>query len=223
MLVLRSPISATALSLHLPHPRIMSISYAEAAALRKAAQRAGRPRTLRPRSTAPEAGSLHREQPDPIQFSRVAKPGAYYERPRIKRDLPTVTSPWIGLAAFGLVGVAGWGAFLAYTTNQERLSSSVVRQILQNLRTSSLVREVLGDGVRPEPAWFLNGEPWVNGSINMLQGNVDFSMRVKGSKGAGTLYFTSIRREKGSAFEILRYKIICDDKTVINLPTSVSP
>ena len=36
----------------------------------------------------------------------------------------------------------------------------------------------------------------------MLQGTVDFSLRVKGSQGAGTLYFTSIRREKGHPFEI---------------------
>ncbi|EJD05808.1 DUF1783-domain-containing protein, partial [Fomitiporia mediterranea MF3/22] len=155
--------------------------------------------------------------PEPLSFQNVARPGAYYERPRIKRDLPIVSSPWLGLAAFGIVGVAGWGAFLAYSTNQERLSSSVVRQILLNLRESPLVREALGEGVRPEPTWYLNGDPWINGSINMLQGNVDISMRVKGSKGAGTLYFTSIRREKGQSFEILRFKIICDNKTVINL------
>lgn len=36
----------------------------------------------------------------------------------------------------------------------------------------------------------------------MLQGTVDISMRVKGSKGAGTLYFTSIRKEKGQPFTI---------------------
>ncbi|THU91711.1 hypothetical protein K435DRAFT_726936 [Dendrothele bispora CBS 962.96] len=39
-----------------------------------------------------------------------------------------------------------------------------------------------------------------------MQRNVDVSFRIKGSKGAGTLYFTSIRREKGSPFTILRFK-----------------
>ena len=43
----------------------------------------------------------------------------------------------------------------------------------------------------------------------MLQGSVDISMRVKGSKGAGTLYFTSIRREKGQNFEICESYHIC--------------
>ena len=77
----------------------MSISYAEAAALRKAAQKAARPRAaLRPRSTASEtvtggasASALHqKEQPEPVMFSNVARPGAYYERPHLKRDLPSV-------------------------------------------------------------------------------------------------------------------------------------
>ena len=75
---------------------------------------------------------------------------------------------------------------------------------------------------------------------NMLQGNVDVSFRVKGSKGAGTLYFTSIRKEKGQPFTVcesteaiilhiisdrlstVRYKIICDDGTTVNLPVGLS-
>jgi len=160
--------------------------------------------------------------PDPVEFSSVAKPGVYYERPRSKRDLPVVESQWRALVALGLAGIAGWGVFLLYATNQERLSSSVVRQILINLRQSDLVLGALGDSARPEPAWYLNGDPWIDGSINTLQGNIDISFRVKGSKGAGTLYFTSIRREKGQPFTILRFKIICDDGKIINLPSESS-
>lgn len=163
------------------------------------------------------------------------------------------------MLAFGLVGITGWGAFVFYATNQERLSSSVVRQILQNLRDSDIVRDSLGEAVRPEPAWYLNGDPWIEGAVscielnrscfailsiyllqtNMLQGNVDISFRVKGSKGAGKLYFTSIRKEKGRPFTVcelsshlnnlllkehmsVRYKIICDDGTTINLPVGLS-
>lgn len=97
-----------------------------------------------------------------------------------------------------------------------------MRQILQNLRDSDIVRESLGEAVRPEPAWYLNGDPWIEGAVscvelkkvlfpnsehlflqtNMLQGNVDISFRVKGSKGAGKLYFTSIRKEKGQPFTV---------------------
>lgn len=125
----------------------------------------------------------------------------------------------MGLAAFTALGLTGWGVFLSYAANQERVSSSVVRQILLNLRHSDLAREALGESIRPEPTWYLNGDPWVSGSvcrlislhtidllnffqISMLQGSVDISMRVKGSKGTGTLYFTSIRKEKGQPFTI---------------------
>lgn len=45
--------------------------------------------------------------------------------------------------------------------------------------------------------------------INMMQGSVDVSFRVKGSKAAGTLYFTSIRRSKGTQFSIRAYLTPC--------------
>ncbi len=76
-----------------------------------------------------------------------------------------------------------WAAFLAYAANQERLSSSATRRVLSGLRESEDVRTVLGDAVRPEPTWYLNGSPWVSGSVKMLQGNIDISFRVKGHKG----------------------------------------
>ena len=46
----------------------------------------------------------------------------------------------MGLLAFGLAGAASWGLFLSYATNQERLSSTVVRRVLQNIRASEMVR-----------------------------------------------------------------------------------
>lgn len=36
----------------------------------------------------------------------------------------------------------------------------------------------------------------------MLQGNIDLSFRLKGHKGSGTLYFTSVRKAKGEPFTI---------------------
>lgn len=58
-----------------------------------------------------------------------------------------------------------------------------MRRVLSELRESEDVRTVLGDAVRPEPTWYLNGSPWVSGSVKMLQGNIDVSFRVKGHKG----------------------------------------
>jgi hypothetical protein len=59
--------------------------------------------------------------------------------------------------------------------------------------------------------------------VKMLQGNIDISFRVKGHKGAGTVYFTSIRRERGGPFTTLRFKVIADDGTVILIPCEISP
>lgn len=41
----------------------------------------------------------------------------------------------------------------------------VVRTLLFNLRTSPLVTEMLGEGVRPKPFLF-GGEPWVHGTVS---------------------------------------------------------
>ena len=76
-----------------------------------------------------------------------------------------------------------------------------MRRVLSELRECEDVRAVLGDAVRPEPKWYLNGSPWVYGSVRvmlcmplpsahlracqvkMLQGNIDISFRVKGHNG----------------------------------------
>lgn len=57
--------------------------------------------------------------------------------------------------------------FLLFATNQERLASSIVKQIIQTVRENEELRDVLGDAIRPEPAWYLNGNPWISGSVSI--------------------------------------------------------
>jgi len=158
-----------------------------------------------------------KDLPPPETFSSTSRPRQYYSRPQ-PRDLPPYRRAWPGILAVCIGGVSAWAAFLAYAANQERLSSSAMRRVLSDLRDSEDVRAVLGNAVRPEPTWYLNGSPWVHGSVKMLQGNIDISFRVKGDKGAGTVYFTSIRRARGDLFRTLRFKIIADDGTIILMP-----
>ena len=54
---------------------------------------------------------------------------------------------------------------MAYVTNQEKLSSSVSRSILRAVREDPQLREVLGEVIRPQPEWWLNGDPWINGHV----------------------------------------------------------
>ncbi|KAH7920524.1 DUF1783-domain-containing protein [Leucogyrophana mollusca] len=157
------------------------------------------------------------QEPNVETFSAPSKPRLYYTRPTQHSDLPHVQKPWPFILAFATVGVSAWAAFLLFATNQEKLSSSVVKQILQNVRDNQELREMLGDAIRPEPAWYLNGDPWIHGAINLPQGNVDLSFRLKGHRGSGTLYFTSIRKAKGEAFTPLRFRVIGDDGRIINV------
>ncbi|KIY66402.1 DUF1783-domain-containing protein [Cylindrobasidium torrendii FP15055 ss-10] len=139
-------------------------------------------------------------------------------RPRpFKRDLPRMRRKWPAVLAFGALGLSAWVAFYTFATNQGKITSSVVQQSLRTVKHDPGAQEVIGEAIRFEPEWWLNGDPWILGSVNMLQGHVDLSFRVKGTKGAGTVYFTSIRRDKGMSFEIVRFKLIADNGTVVQI------
>lgn len=167
--------------------------------------------------TSPKPPLPPGQQPQVETFTSPSKPRLYYARPPTKSDLPKIKKRWPLLLAFATVGVAGWAVFLLFATNQERLASSIVKQIIQTVRENEELRDILGDAIRPEPAWYLNGNPWISGSINLPAGHVDVSFRLKGHRGNGTLYFTSIRRAKGEAFTPLRFRVICDDGKVVNV------
>ncbi|KAI0748465.1 cytochrome oxidase complex assembly protein 1-domain-containing protein [Daedaleopsis nitida] len=161
----------------------------------------------------------HKPLPEAETFDKTARPGLYYSRPS-PRDLPPLKSKWPAVLALGVVGVAAWAVFMVFVTNQEKLSSSIMQQIMNAVRESPELRAVIGEAIRPEPVWWMNGDPRIDGAIHIPGGNIDLSFRVKGHKGAGTLYFTSIRRAKGEPFQILRFKVIADDGTEVNVATA---
>jgi cytochrome c oxidase assembly factor 1 len=73
---------------------------------------------------------------------------------------------WPLITAFVALGIVGWAAFLLVATNQEKLSSSVVRQVLRTVKDNKEIKEMLGDAIRPQPEWWLNGDPWVQGAVS---------------------------------------------------------
>ncbi|KAH7107711.1 cytochrome oxidase complex assembly protein 1-domain-containing protein [Auriculariales sp. MPI-PUGE-AT-0066] len=138
--------------------------------------------------------------------------------PRPARPLPELKtwSPLLWLATSA--GLAGWVAFVLRTTNSERATSSVMRQVVFDIRQSDEVCAALGNEVQPENGSFVySGYPRVQGTMSLLQGKVDISFRVRGSLGAGTVYFTSIRKTKGRPFVILRFRVVCDNGTIVSL------
>jgi len=64
------------------------------------------------------------------------------------------------------MGLMGWAAFLLVVTNQEKLSSSVVRQIMRTVKDNKELKEMLGEAIRPQPEWWLNGDPWIEGAVS---------------------------------------------------------
>ena len=58
---------------------------------------------------------------------------------------------------------------MVFVTNQEKLSSSVMQQIMNALRESPDLRAVLGEAIRPEPVWWMNGDPWIDGAVRELE------------------------------------------------------
>ncbi|KAG8860537.1 hypothetical protein FRB96_003791 [Tulasnella sp. 330] len=156
----------------------------------------------------------------PKTFESAARPRPMYQRPKFAtRELPVIKTRWPLFVAVGVGAVSLWAGFLLYTTNQERLATSVIRQCILKLKRTQNpeLLESLGDHIVLEPVWWMLNEPWVNGQINMPRGHIDVSIRIIGSKGAGTLYFTSVRREKGAPFSTLRFKVITDAGKEIHL------
>ena len=64
--------------------------------------------------------------------------------------------------------MSAWAVFMVFVGNQERLSSSIMQQIMSTIRENAELREVIGEAVRPEPVWWMNGDPWINGAVRFL-------------------------------------------------------
>lgn len=47
---------------------------------------------------------------------------------------------------------------------------------METLRENAELREVLGEAVRPEPVWWLNGDPYIHGAVSLTFGSFDSSL-----------------------------------------------
>ncbi|KAJ7275437.1 cytochrome oxidase complex assembly protein 1-domain-containing protein [Mycena haematopus] len=142
-----------------------------------------------------------------------------YSNFRPHRPLPQIEKRWPTFLGIGVIVLTSWAGFLTYVTNETKVTSSVVKQILRTIKADPQLLETLGFAIRPQPEWWLNGYPIIHGQINQLQGNIDVRFRIKGSQGSGTVYFTSVRKAKGIPYEILRFRVIHDDGRVVEVPT----
>ena len=89
-----------------------------------------------------------------------------------------------------ILGGSAWAAFITHVKNNEKLSSSVFRSIVRAVKSDPQLREVLGEVIRPQPEWWLNGDPYVSGHVS-----------------------TSIPLENSNGFESLIIRVILDRST----------
>lgn len=175
----------------------------------------------RPRSNSAGPRPAPKPRLDERMFNETAAPRAVYQRPT--RDLPKMNSRAGLVITLALLGLGGWGLFILYATNNERYSSSVVRQVAFQLRNSPEVIELLGDHVRFARNYWGFGEPWIAGAINLMQGRIDVKFRMRGDKQEGTVYFTSIRPTQNSPWRIVRYKVVGEYGETVRLDDKLNP
>lgn len=97
--------------------------------------------------------------------------------------------------------------------NYQKVSSPIIAALLYSLRTNATVREELGDEV-----YFADQFAWVWGTINLVQGRVDVSFRVKGTKGKGMCNFKARRTgSRAEMFKTQEWSLAMDDGRVIHL------
>ncbi|KAL7005927.1 hypothetical protein EMMF5_004468 [Cystobasidiomycetes sp. EMM_F5] len=112
--------------------------------------------------------------------------------------------------AVASLAVGAWTCFVLWAMSAEKASSSVVRTIAFQLRTSPTVRDAIGEGVRPK-ALFFSHEAWIHGKVNTLKGVVDIHFRVISDSGKqGTVYFKSIRPHPHARFETTLFQLLVD-------------
>lgn len=120
---------------------------------------------------------------------------------RPDRALPNIsrTSIWIKtLPVFvALIGLSSLAIF-----NYQKSSSSTVNSILYALRTNPHARELLGDEI-----YFASQVPWIRGELSPMQGTIDITFWVKGTKGTAQTKFVSIRKKGAEFFETLEWSL----------------
>jgi len=130
---------------------------------------------------------------------------------RPDRALPDVQDPkfiWLKtLPVFILVVTLSALAIFNY----EKSSSSTVSSILYALRTNDHARELLGDEI-----YFASQVPWISGNLAPMQGIIDITFWVKGTRGTAKTKFVALRR-RGGFFETVEWSLRMENGTELQL------
>ncbi|KAI9712937.1 MAG: hypothetical protein M1828_001496 [Chrysothrix sp. TS-e1954] len=115
-----------------------------------------------------------------------------------------------------VISVSAFGIF-----NYQKINSPVITATLYALRTNQDVRDELGDQV-----YFANRFAWIWGEMNLVQGRIDVTFDVKGTKNRGVCRFRARRfGGRGGTFKTLEWSLTPKDGETIQLldPTEPDP
>ncbi|KAG5974200.1 hypothetical protein E4U58_003485 [Claviceps cyperi] len=96
--------------------------------------------------------------------------------------------------------------------NYEKSSSPIVTSTMYALRTDARARSILGDDI-----YFRSQIPWIRGPMNKVQGNIDISFDVKGSKSWATMRFASRRSSRRELFETTEWSLTTEEGEWVDL------
>ena len=74
-------------------------------------------------------------------------------------------SPLRRVAGVSVLLITVWSTFVLFATNEERLSSAVIRRITAAVVSDSKIREAMGHNIAMEPSWYLFGSPRIAGQV----------------------------------------------------------
>lgn len=171
------------------------------------------------RTSIPTSRIFRRHASTEISPTRIVRPlvpppregsGPLLSR-RPDRELPNIsrTSVWVKTLPIFLVIVAA-SSFAIF--NYQKSTSSTVNSILYALRTNEHARALLGDEI-----YFASKIPWIRGELSPLQGTIDISFWVKGTKSTAQTKFVSLRPKHSEFFQTLEWSLQTEDGNVIQL------
>ncbi|ODV58314.1 Coa1p, partial [Ascoidea rubescens DSM 1968] len=128
--------------------------------------------------------SLDKELPDPFLQSR-----------RNKRNV---------LIFFTIIGISFY-----VIVNYEKTSAPIVSSTFYYLRRSKVIRDKLGSNI--DYASFI---PWINGTLNQVDGFIDIDFKVKGSLNEGVIKLFATRPDKNSVIDIKEWTLTVDGEVI---------
>ncbi|KAG6036474.1 hypothetical protein E4U40_000844 [Claviceps sp. LM458 group G5] len=102
--------------------------------------------------------------------------------------------------------------------NYEKSSSPIVTSTMYALRTNARARSILGDDI-----YFRSQIPWISGPMNKVQGNIDITFDVKGSKSWATMRFASRRSSRRELFETTEWSLTTKEGEWVDLLDGEEP